>query len=100
MARIQHTVVFRLHAEAGSESERAFLTDARAALTAVPGVTEFAITEQVSAKSDLRWQFSMVFDGDDAYRTYNEHPLHVAFVGDRWVPDVAAFQEYDFIATS
>ncbi len=96
MARIQHTVVFRLSHAEGSEGERAFVEDARSALTSIPGVTEFAVNDQISAKSDLRLQFSMVFDSDEAYRAYNEHPTHVEFVETRWVPEVVAFQEYDF----
>lgn len=96
MASIQHTVVFRLAHPAGSDAEAAFLADARTALTSIPGVAQFCISEQVSEKSDLRFQFSMVFADDAAYRAYNEHPAHVGFVQTRWVPEVAAFQEYDF----
>ena len=28
---------------------------------------------------------------------YNNHPAHVAFVRDRWVPEVAAFMEIDYV---
>jgi hypothetical protein len=95
---IQHTVVFRLVHERGSEAERDFLETGRRTLTAIPGVTEFTVSEQVSAKSDLAWQFSMVFADQDAYEAYNSHPEHVRFVTSRWEPEVAAFQEYDFVA--
>ncbi|KQR37029.1 Dabb family protein [Microbacterium sp. Leaf159] len=93
---IQHTVVFRLVHEAGSAEEREFLATGRAVLTSIPGVEDFAIRRQVSPKSDLEHQFSMVFQDVGAYRAYNEHPAHSAFVSERWVPEVAAFQEYDF----
>lgn len=95
---IQHTVVFRLAHDAGSREEQSFLADARTTLTSIPGVEDFRISRQVSPKSDLRFQFSMVFADEAAYRVYNEHPAHVAFVADRWVPEVAEFQEYDFTA--
>jgi hypothetical protein len=94
---IQHTVVFRLMYPAGSAEEKAFLDDARATLTAIPGVREFAVRSQVSAKSDLDWQLTMVFADQEVYDAYDAHPLHVGFVRDRWVPEVAAFQEYDFV---
>jgi len=94
---IQHTVVFRLAHAPGSPEEAAFLADGRAALTTIPGVEDFRITRQVSPKSDLVHQFSMVFADDAAYQAYNDHPTHVAFVAERWVPEVAAFQEYDFV---
>ena len=93
---IQHTVVFRLIHAPGSEEEREFLETGRRTLTQIPGVTDFAVKRQVSQKSDLRHQFTMVFADQDAYDAYNAHPAHVEFVARRWVPEVAAFQEFDF----
>jgi hypothetical protein len=95
---IQHTVVFRLVHPAGSADEAGFLDTATRVLTGIPGVEDFTIDRQVSAKSDLVWRFSMRFADQAAYDAYNEHPDHVGFVAGRWVPEVAAFQEYDFIA--
>lgn len=94
---IQHTVVFRLAHPAGSAQEREFLATGHAVLTSIPGVEDFTIRRQVSAKSDLAHQFSMVFADQDAYDAYNVHPAHAAFVSERWVPEVAEFQEYDFV---
>lgn len=94
---IQHTVVFRLVHEPGSAAEQAFLADARAALVSIPGVEEFAVGRQVSVKSDMVYRFSMRFAEQSAYDAYNAHPAHVAFVSERWLPEVAAFQEYDFV---
>ena len=93
---IQHTVVFRLSHAPESPAEQEFLDTARTTLTAIPGVTEFVVNEQVSPKSDLRWQFSMIFADQAAYDGYNEHPVHTAFVADRWVPEVADFLEIDY----
>lgn len=94
---IQHTVVFRLTHEAGSAAEADFLDTATTTLTGIPGVTDFVVNRQVSTKSDLDWQFSMVFADQAAYDGYNTHPDHVGFVENRWVPEVDTFQEYDFI---
>lgn len=93
---IRHTVVFRLVHAAGTAEERDFLDTARATLTAIPGVEEFAISRQVSPKSDLHWQFAMIFADQTSYDGYNGHPAHVGFVERRWQTEVAAFQEYDF----
>jgi hypothetical protein len=95
---IQHTVVFRLAHDSGSTQEAEFLDTARATLAGIPGVSGFVINRQVSEKSDLDWQFSMVFADQAGYDGYNTHPAHVGFVQDRWVPEVVAFQEYDFTA--
>lgn len=94
---IQHTVVFRLGHAPGSAAESDFLDTARTTLSAIPGVTEFVINRQVGAKSDLAWQFSMVFADQAAYSAYNVHPAHVAFVETRWQVEVEAFQEFDFV---
>ena len=95
---IQHTVVFTLVHEAGSAAEAEFLDTGWATLTTIPGVTEFQVNRQVSPKSELTWQFTMVFADQDAYDAYNTHPSHVGFVESRWVPEVKDFQEYDFVA--
>jgi hypothetical protein len=94
---IQHTVVFRLIHPTGSAEEQEFLATGHAILTSIPGVADFSIRRQVSAKSDLTHQFSMVFADQDAYDAYNVHPAHTAFVSERWGPEVVAFQEYDFV---
>ena len=95
---IQHTVVFRLAHEPGSSAEAEFLDTAETTLTAIAGVSEFRINRQVSPKSDLAWQFSMVFADQAAYDRYNADPAHVRFVETRWLVEVEAFQEYDFVA--
>lgn len=95
---IRHTVVFRLVHAAGSAEEAAFLADGSRILTAIPGVEDFAVSAQVSEKSDMTHQFAMAFADDAAYAAYDAHPDHVAFVRERWIPEVAAFQEYDFRA--
>ncbi|MGW8482602.1 Dabb family protein [Microbacterium sp. NPDC055903] len=97
MSSIRHTVTFRLIHESGSPQEQRFLDDARGILTAIPGVTDFRISAQVSPKSDLTFQFAMDFADQAAYDAYDAHPSHVAFVAERWQSEVAAFQEYDYI---
>ena len=94
---IQHTVAFRLVHPAGSAEEAEFLGTARRTLTAIPGVRDFTVSRQVSAKSPLTFQLSMVFDDDAAYAAYDAHPDHRGFVADRWVPEVAEFQELDLV---
>ncbi len=94
---IQHTVVFRLVHASGSAAEQEFLDTGRETLIAIPGVSDFVVNAQVSPKSDFHWQFSMTFADQTAYDNYNLHPAHVAFVEQRWQPEVAAFQEYDFV---
>ena len=92
---IRHTVVFTLRHAAGSVEEGAFLRDARI-LAAIPGVGKFEQLRQVSPKTDFAFGFSMEFADQAAYAGYNAHPDHVAFVKDRWVPEVERFMEIDY----
>lgn len=94
---IQHTVVFRLIHPEGSVEEREFLATGHAVLTSIPGVEDFVIRRQVSDKSALTHQFSMSFVDEEAYAAYDAHPAHAAFVTERWLAEVAEFQEYDFV---
>ncbi|HEX2525814.1 MAG TPA: Dabb family protein [Geminicoccus sp.] len=92
---IRHTVVFRLKHAEGSNAELDFMQAARV-LAAIPGVQTFEQLRQVSPKNDYHFGFSMEFADAEAYRAYNEHPDHVAFVRERWVPEVDAFMEIDY----
>ncbi|MEV8338558.1 Dabb family protein [Leucobacter sp. NPDC077196] len=94
---VQHTVVFRLIHGSGSPDEEEFLTSAARDLAEIPGVQAFTVHRQVSPKSGLEWQFSMVFADEHAFRAYNDHPTHVEFVRTRWAVEVAEFQEYDYV---
>jgi LAS superfamily LD-carboxypeptidase LdcB len=94
---IRHTVVFTLKHAAGSAPEKAFL-EAADVLADIPGVEKFEKLKQVSPKNDYAFGFSMEFKDQAAYTGYNDHPWHVAFVKDRWVPEVSRFMEIDYVA--
>ncbi len=96
--RVRHSVAFTLRHEEGSPEEASFL-DALRALVAIPGVEAFEVVAEVSPKNDYRYGVSMEFADRAAYAAYDAHPDHVAFVRDRWVPEVADFLEIDFAAS-
>ena len=93
---IRHTVAFRLRHAPGSAEEADFLAAARA-LADIPGVEAYEQLRQTSAKNDFTFGFSMEFADQAAYDGYNSHPVHTAFVADRWVPEVADFLEIDYV---
>ena len=92
---IRHSVIFTLKHAVGSPQEAAFLGDATV-LAAIPGVERFEQLRQISPKNDYAFGFSMEFADRAAYSGYNDHPDHVAFVRDRWVPEVERFLEIDY----
>jgi len=93
---IRHTVVFSLKHAEGSAEERKFLEDALV-LTGIPTVQKFERLKQVSAKNSYKLGFSMEFADQAAYDTYDTHPVHVAFVRDRWKKEVSDFMEIDYV---
>lgn len=93
---IRHTVAFRLKHPRGSAEEKSFL-DAGKALADIPGVERFEQLGQVSPKNDFHFGYSMEFADQAAYQGYNDHPVHVAYVRDRWIPEVEAFLEIDYV---
>jgi hypothetical protein len=94
---IRHAALFRLKHAPGSEGESLFLTE-MAGLAAIPGVQDLQIAREVSPKNDFTYAISMIFADQAAYDAYNVHPLHVAFVNDRWLTEVADFMEHDTVA--
>lgn len=66
------------------------------ALGDLPMVQSFRCFRQVSAKNDFDFGFSMEFVSEEDYQAYNQHPVHVAFVSTRWIPEVENFLELDY----
>ncbi len=91
---IRHAAIFKLKHAKGSAEETRFLAAIRG-LKSIPGVERFELARETSPKNEYDFVVSMYFRDDAAYHAYNVHPLHVAFVEDRWVPEVARFMEHD-----
>lgn len=94
---IRHTVVFTLKHPSGSPEEKDFLKSAEI-LESISTVQKFEQLKQISPKNDYSFGFSMEFEDQSAYDTYNNHPDHVAFVQNRWIPEVKEFMEIDYTA--
>lgn len=92
---IEHTVTFRLIHASGSPEESEFL-NAASKLAAIPGVQNFQIRRQTSSKNPHTHGISMQFEKHSEFLVYCEHPAHVDFVQQRWLSEVADFQEADF----
>jgi hypothetical protein len=93
---IRHAALFRLSHRAGSPEEADFWA-ALAGLAMIPGVQDFQIARETSPKNPYAFAVAMTFADQAAYDGYNNHPLHVAFVRDRWLPEVAEFMEHDTV---
>ncbi len=92
---IKHTVFFKLKHPVGSAEESDFLKEAMT-LAELPGVHNFSCVKQLSKKNEFNYGLVMDFEDDKAYHGYNVHPVHVKFVNERWLPEVAVFMEIDY----
>jgi hypothetical protein len=91
---LQHTVAFRLNDGVDPDW---FLEQART-LGELPGVQDFEVLAQISAKSShFAWALSMWFNSEEEYESYNDHPTHIDFVLNAWLPNVSEFLELDYL---
>ena len=97
MSSITHMVTFTLYAGKDTAEAEAFLKESAEALAVIPGVENFQVLRQVSAKNEFDYGFSLVFADQAAYDAYNEHPVHRKYVEERWEKEVSRFQEIDLI---
>ncbi len=94
---IRHTVTFRLKHAPGSAAEGDFL-HAACELAKIEGVQKFECLRQTSQKNSFTFGLSMEFADAAAYAFYSGHPDHIAFVQQRWMPEVEEFMELDYVA--
>ena len=87
--------MFTLKHDCGSPEEIEFL-EAALVLARIESVRKFERLRQISAKCNHGFGFSMEFESQEDYDFYNRHPSHTKFVQERWIPEVAAFQEIDY----
>lgn len=94
--KIRHMVIFCLKYDQDSPEVVKFLLDGRTRLSQIESVENFEVLTQISEKNDYDYGFSMEFASQEAYNAYNQHPIHVAFVHERWKVEVTRFLEMDF----
>ena len=95
-AAIIHSVFFKLKHQPGSAAELSFYAEA-SKLAQIPGVENFQWLKELSPKNGFDYGLSMRFANQAAYDRYNQHPDHVAFVENVWIPNVADFLEIDYL---
>lgn len=92
---IRHTVTFKLKHQNGSTKESAFL-DAARKLSSLPTVQNFECLKEIGEKNNYDFGLSMEFEDMNAYEAYNNHPSHISFVQNNWIPQVIDFIEIDY----
>ncbi len=93
---ITHSVFFRLKHKVGSMTEKEFIDSCLRILSLIPDVVSFRVLRQTSRKNNFDFGLTMDFENQSAYDEYNNHPDHVEFVRDIWIPNVEEFMEIDY----
>ena len=92
---IRHTVTFKLKHKFGSIEEQSFL-EAALELSHLPNVQKFECLKQIGTKNNFDFGLSMEFENMQDYDSYNNHPEHISFVNNVWIPQVIDFIEIDY----
>lgn len=92
---IRHSVILKLKDTISAEDKVAYFV-AVERLKDIPGVLKFEVLNQISPKNKFEFGISMEFDTQELYDAYTNHPEHVAFVQNFWIPNVEDFLEIDY----
>ncbi len=95
-SNITHSVFFRLKHKVGSIKEKEFIDSCLRILSPIPGIVSFRVLRQTSTKNNFDFGLTMDFESQSVYDGYNNHPDHVDFVRDIWIPNVEEFMEIDY----
>lgn len=92
---IYHSVFLQFKSELSQEQRDTFFAAAKK-LAYIPGVQSFQCLQEISPKNSFEYGLIMQFETDAVYQAYTQHPDHVRFVEQVWIPAVASFQEIDY----
>ncbi len=92
---IRHSVILKLKNSITTNQEKEFF-EAVDQLATIPNVKKFEVLNQISSKNPFEYGISMEFDSQELYDTYSNHPQHIAFIQNFWIPSVADFLEIDY----
>ena len=94
---IHHSVIFTLNASVDEATKEQFFGAAKE-LATIAGVENFKCLKQVSAKNKFSFGLSMDFADELLYQQYNNHPLHIKFIGEQWLNYVEDYMEIDYLS--
>ncbi|MHA8087390.1 Dabb family protein [Aquirufa sp. Wall-65K1] len=92
---IHHSVFLHFKSTINQEQQDLFFVEAKK-LAQIPGVQNFQCLKEISPKNPYEFGLIMQFENVALYEAYTNHPDHVHFVENIWIPSVADFQEIDY----
>lgn len=94
---IRHAGILKFKSTVSEQKKMDFLL-ALKSLESISGVQNLEISKEISPKNHFEYFFSMIFDSQEIYDAYSNHPEHDAFVQHWWIPNVEDFMEIDTVA--
>lgn len=92
---IFHSVFLQFKSNVSLEQQEHFFLEAKK-LAQIPGVQYFQCLQEISPKNPFEFGLIMQFETNALYQAYTNHPDHIHFVENIWIPSVANFQEIDY----
>lgn len=92
---IYHSVFLQFKPDLQQEQRDLFFSEAKK-LAQIPGVKNLTCLQEISPKNSFEFGLIMQFETDKIYQAYTNHPDHIRFVENIWIPSVASFQEIDY----
>jgi len=92
---IRHSVILTLKSSLSLADKLQYFAAVNE-LKQIPGVQNFEVLKQISAKNPFEYGISMEFETQQAYDLYAGHSLHTAFVEKYWAACVEDFLEIDY----
>ena len=83
---IRHLIVFNTPAEVSREQCLAMAGLARQELSQIPGVLHVSFGVAIAENARYRYHFTIDLRDERSLRTYQDHPIHVAFANNHFRP--------------
>lgn len=83
---IRHLIIFNTPEGVSSEACQAMAELARQELSQIPGVLSVSFGVAIAEHACYRYNFTIDLCDEGALRTYQEHPIHVAFASNHFRP--------------
>ena len=98
-AKIKHIFAVKPKNDAECDKVQHFLKTTAEVLPSIPGVENFVIYKQTNPENGFNYLVSMEFACEEAYRNYNNHPLHENYVRDVWMKIAGEIMVFDLVET-
>ena len=81
---IRHVLIFNLKRNTSEANQQRFF-EGMAALSSIPGISNFDVSKQINANTKYKYVLTMDFDSNESYQAYIKHAKNQEFVKSFWL---------------